>query len=131
MSEDILGVRVDKWLWAARFYKTRTLAQDAVELGRVRLDGQRIKPSREVKAGDRLQIDRGTDHFDVEVRGLSLYRGPVAVAKMLYEETEESKLKRERVAMMRQIAMEPASTIEKGRPTKRDARLIRRLKSSW
>ena len=131
MSEDLLSVRVDKWLWAARFYKTRTLAQDAVELGRIRLDGQRMKPSREVKVGDRLQIDRGTDHFDVEVKGLSLYRGPATVAKMLYEETQESKIKRERVAMMRQIAMEPASTIEKGRPTKRDARLIRRLKNSW
>lgn len=131
MDQEISDVRVDKWLWAARFFKTRSLAQEAVELGRVRIAGQRMKPSRSVKVGDRLQIDRSEEHFDIFVEALSTVRGPAPVAQTLYRETEESKQKRERVAQMRRIAVEPAAAIEKGRPTKRDARLLRRLRDKW
>lgn len=131
MNQEITEVRVDKWLWAARFFKTRSLAQEAVELGRVRIAGQRIKPSRCVKVGDRLQIDRAEEHFDIFVENLALIRGPASVAQALYRETEESKEKRERSAQMRRIAVDPAASIEKGRPTKRDARMLRRLRDKW
>lgn len=130
MSE-ITSVRIDKWLWAARFFKTRSLAQEAVSLGRVRQEGVRIKPSRDVKVGDRFEIERGEERFVVTVKALSAVRGPASVAQTLYEETADSKEKRERAADMRKIAMEPASTIAKGRPTKRDARLLRRVRESW
>lgn len=131
MSEPLESIRIDKWLWAARFFKTRSLAQEAVELGRVRLAGQRLKSSREVRPGDRLTIERAQERYDIFVEKISAVRGPATVAQTLYKETEDSKQKRERSAMMRKIAMEPASTIAKGRPTKRDARLIRRVQNAW
>ena len=84
---ELQAVRIDKWLWAARFFKTRTLAQEAVELGRVRLDGSRVKSSREVRPGDRLEITRGEEKFTVYVEALSTARGPAAVAQTLYRET--------------------------------------------
>ncbi len=131
MSEPLQSIRIDKWLWAARFFKTRSLAQEAVELGRVKIAGQRLKPSREVRPGDRLTVERGDERFEIFVEAISAVRGPASVAQTLYRETEDSKEKRERAADLRKIAMEPASTIAKGRPTKRDARLIRRVQSGW
>lgn len=131
MSDLLESIRIDKWLWAARFFKTRSLAQEAVELGRVRLAGQRLKPSRDVKPGDRLTVERGEERFEIFVEKISAVRGPAPVAQTLYRETDESREKRERASEMRKIAMEPASTIAKGRPTKRDARLIRRVQSGW
>lgn len=124
MSE-LSSVRMDKWLWAARFFKTRSLAQEAIELGRVRVRGERIKASREVRVGDMVSVTRGDEHFEVCVVALSTVRGPAKVAQTLYRETDESIVLRERAALMRKIAAEPASTIAKGRPTKRDARRIR------
>lgn len=122
---ELQNVRVDKWLWAARFFKTRTLAQEAVELGRVRLEGNRIKSSRELKLGDRLEITRGEEKFTVYVQALSTVRGPASVAQTLYRETDESRILREENAALRKLAAEPALAIRKGRPTKRDARKIR------
>lgn len=84
------SVRIDKWLWAARFFKTRSLAQDAIELGRVRVRGERIKPSREVRVGELLEITRGEEHFEVYVEALSQVRGPAREAARLYRETDES-----------------------------------------
>lgn len=130
-AEPLASIRIDKWLWAARFFKTRSLAQEAVELGRVRLAGQRLKPSRDVKPGDRLTVERGEERFEIFVEKISAVRGPAPAAQTLYRETDESREKRERASEMRKIAMEPASTIAKGRPTKRDARLIRRVQSGW
>lgn len=130
-AEPLASIRIDKWLWAARFFKTRSLAQEAMELGRVRLAGQRLKPSRDVKPGDRLTVERGEERFEIFVEKISAVRGPAPVAQTLYRETDESREKRERASEMRKIAMEPASTIAKGRPTKRDARLIRRVQSGW
>ena len=130
-AEPLASIRIDKWLWAARFFKTRSLAQEAVELGRVRLAGQRLKPSRDVKPGDRLTVERGEERFEIFVEKISAVRGPAPVAQTLYRETDESREKRERASEMRKIAMEPASTIAKGRPTKRDARLMRRVQSGW
>lgn len=117
------NVRIDKWLWAARFFKTRSLATDAVDTGRVKLDGDRIKPARAVKVGDKLSIDNGSDAWEVVVLGISDKRGSAPVARELYEETEASIVKRENDSQARKIYREPASTI-KGRPTKRDRRQL-------
>ncbi|MCC6069476.1 RNA-binding S4 domain-containing protein [Massilia sp. GCM10020059] len=117
------NVRIDKWLWAARFFKTRSLATDAVDTGRVKLDGDRIKPARAVKVGDKLSIDNGSDAWEVVVLGISDKRGSAPVARALYEETEASIVKRENDSQARKIYREPASTI-KGRPTKRDRRQL-------
>jgi ribosome-associated heat shock protein Hsp15 len=117
------NVRIDKWLWAARFFKTRSLATDAVDTGRVKLDGDRIKPARAVKLGDKLSIDNGSDAWEVVVLGISDKRGAAPVARELYEETEESIAKRENESQARKLFREPASTI-KGRPTKRDRRQL-------
>ena len=120
-------VRLDKWLWAARFYKTRSLATAAISAGDVRVARERVKPARDVKVGDELQIRRGDDVMDVVVRELSSARGPAPVAQRLYEETDESRQRRARAAERRALAREPALDI-KGRPTKRDARELRRLR---
>ena len=127
MSDD--AVRIDKWLWAARFFKSRGLAQEAIEAGRVLVDGERAKPARVVKRGDELQVRRGDDVTDLVVRGLSDIRGPAPVAQRLYEETEESRQRRAVAAERRRLAREPALDI-KGRPTKRDARVLRRLRDA-
>ncbi len=121
------GVRLDKWLWAARFYKTRSLATAAVTAGEVRVARERVKPARDVKPGDELQVRRGDDVMDVVVRALSDVRGPAPVAQRLYEETEESRERRAKAAERRALAREPALDI-KGRPTKRDARALRRVR---
>ncbi len=119
------AMRIDKWLWAARFFKTRTLAQEEVGLGRVLMDGQRMKASRDVRVGDRLTIRRGDEIFHVYVEGLSSVRGPASEAQKLYRETEESKMNRSQMKEMLRLASEPASFIRQGRPTKKDGRLLR------
>ena len=119
------NVRIDKWLWAARFFKTRSLATEAVDTGRVRLGGERIKPARPVKVGDLLDIDNGADRWEVEVLQISDQRGPATVARSLYDETAASVMKRDNEKEARRLYREPGSTI-KGRPTKRDRRLLNR-----
>lgn len=121
------AVRMDKWLWAARFFKTRAVAAHACELGRIDANGLRAKAAREVRRGDRLRIENESGKFEIEVMGLSSVRGPAAVAQTLYRETEtsfEARLRatQERKAMQ-QFAPEPAR-----RPSKRDRRLIVRFR---
>ena len=119
-------MRLDKWLWAARFFKTRSLATQAVDAGKVRLNGERPKPAREIKAGDRLQISVGEFEWTLSVVGLSLQRGPAPVAQALYQEDAESMAKRQQQIADRKLQANPAAEI-KGRPTKRDRRQIRRF----
>lgn len=121
-TEDRL--RLDKWLWAARFYKTRALATDEIGRGRVSVNGQPAKPSRELKPGDLLTLRQGPVTRTVLVKGLSAYRGPAPVAQALYEETPDSIALRERAAEQRRLGAEPAGAIEQGRPTKRDRRQL-------
>lgn len=116
--------RLDKWLWAARFFKTRSLAADEIGRQRVQVNGQPAKASRELKPGDALTLRQGAVERTVVVRGLSGTRGPAPVAQALYEETAESIARREAEARQRQLAPEPAATIEQGRPTKRDRRKL-------
>lgn len=116
------SLRIDKWLWAARFYKTRSLAAEEIGKGRVQINGQDAKASREVKPGDRVRLRQGTVLREVVVRGISAQRGPAPVAQQLYEETSDSLLARELEARQRRMAAEPALAIEQGRPTKRDRR---------
>lgn len=123
---DSARVRIDKWLWAARFFKTRGLAQQAVEAGQVMLGGERTKPARELKAGDELAIRIGEYEWAVTVRGLSDRRGPAEQARALYSESEESRLRREALAATRRVQSNPAAGIQ-GRPTKRDRRALERL----
>jgi ribosome-associated heat shock protein Hsp15 len=120
--------RIDKWLWAARFFKTRSLATDAVERGRVRLNDERCKPARNLKVGDLLDIDNGSSEWQVRVLGLSDQRGPAPVAQLLYEETPSSVQRREQAADKRKLFAEPADEI-RGRPTKRDRRMLDRSRS--
>ena len=120
MSEPI---RVDKWLWAARFFKTRSLATDAIDHGRVKLNGLKIKPAKTIQCGDLLDIDNGNTQWQVKVIGLSGQRGSATLARQLYTETEESIKTREQEAMRRALFPEPSADI-KGRPTKRDRRLL-------
>ncbi|MFM8864499.1 MAG: RNA-binding S4 domain-containing protein [Limnohabitans sp.] len=116
------GLRIDKWLWAARFYKTRSLAAEEIGKNRVQVNGQDAKASREVRPGDRVRLRQGQLEREVLVRGLSANRGPAPVAQQLYEETPESLARREAAAQQRRVAAEPALSIEQGRPTKRDRR---------
>jgi ribosome-associated heat shock protein Hsp15 len=123
-SIDTAGVRLDKWLWAARFYKTRSLATDEVGKGRVLLNGQASKPSRELKVGDVLRLRIGTLEREVIVRGLSAVRGPAPQAQALYDETPDSMAARALAAEQRRLAPEPAMSIEQGRPTKQNRRAL-------
>jgi len=116
-------MRLDKWLWAARFYKTRSLAQQAVVAGRVQLNGERTKPAHEVKTADMIIVRVGDWQWEVRVRALSERRGPAVEARKLYDETEASRAERERRADLRRWGTEPAAAL-KGRPTKRDRRRI-------
>jgi len=116
-------MRLDKWLWAARFFKTRSLAQQAIAAGRVKLNDARIKPAHELKAGDALSIRVGDFEWQITVRALSDKRGPADVARQLYEESAASRAERERRHDLRRWGAEPASGL-KGRPTKRDRRRI-------
>ncbi len=121
-------VRLDKWLWAARFFKTRALAVRACELGRVQCNDLPAKPSREIKAGDRLKIRIEQHEFTLDVLGVSEMRGPAAVAQALYAETEESRQRREEKAAERKALAALDPWAEPGRPTKRDRREINRLR---
>jgi ribosome-associated heat shock protein Hsp15 len=121
------GVRMDTWLWAARFFKTRPLAKRACELGRIESNGQPAKPSREVRIGDRLRVTNDGGEFQVEVLLLNEVRGPASVAQTLFRETEESRDMREKVAAERK-AMRQFETLPQGRPSKRDRRHIIRFR---
>jgi ribosome-associated heat shock protein Hsp15 len=114
-------MRVDKWLWAARFFKTRSLAQRAISASQVRLNDEKVKASHDLKIGDSLAVRIGDFQWVVEVKGLSEKRGPAVQAKLLYEETAASRAERERRLDMRRWGGEPADSI-KGRPTKKDRR---------
>lgn len=124
-----MAVRIDKWLWAARFFKTRSLAQTAIDNGRVLLGQARLKPAHTVKVGDALKISAGERTFEVEVLELSDVRGPAPVAQRLYRETEASIARRAAEADRRRVMREPAESIS-GRPTKRDRREIGRIRQS-
>lgn len=124
-------LRIDKWLWAARFYKTRSLAVDELVLGRIEVNGQAAKPSREVKVGDTVAVRRDALVRTVVVRGLSGQRGPAPVAQQLYEETAQSIAAREQAAAQRRYAPEPAHAIEHGRPTKRGRRELDEARRGW
>jgi ribosome-associated heat shock protein Hsp15 len=121
-------LRIDKWLWAARFYKTRSLAGDEIDKGRIEVNAQVAKASREVKVGDTVVIRQGPVVRTITVLGISHQRGPAPVAQQLYAETPESIQARERGAEQRRLSVEPAQAIEHGRPTKRDRR---NLEHAW
>lgn len=123
-------MRIDKWLWAARFYKTRSLATAAIEGGHVELNGDRAKASRQLKVGDELRIRENQSTYVVNVRGFSERRGPASEARTLYEETPDSRAERERLAEQRRLAPTPAYE-EGGRPTKRDRRNIAKVRRRY
>lgn len=126
------GMRLDKWLWAARWFKTRALAAEAVAGGRVLVGGQTAKPGRELRPGDRVELRQpGWPPRALLVRALSAVRGPAPAARALYEETPESLAARERAAEARRLAPEPAATLIEGRPTKRDRRQIDQAGERW
>jgi ribosome-associated heat shock protein Hsp15 len=118
-------VRLDKWLWAARFFKTRSLAAEAIAGGKVQVNGERAKPARELKPGDELRVRQGPYEKHVVVRALAARRGPASEAAALYDETEESRRARERLAEQRRFEI---ADYDAGRPTKKDRRELRRLK---
>ncbi len=120
-------MRIDKWLWAARFFKTRSLAQQAIEAGRVKLDDERVKPAHDLKILDALSIRVGELEWRVNVKGLSERRGPAPEARKLYEETEASRIERERRMDLRRWSAEPSQDL-KGRPTKRNRRDLERFR---
>ncbi len=123
-------IRLDKWLWAARFFKTRSLAGDEIDKGRVRVNGQVAKASREPKVGDEITFQAGHSPRTVVVRALSAVRGGAPQAALLYEETAASLLARSQAAERHRLAPEPAHAIAQGRPTKRDRRQLQDLRSS-
>ena len=125
------SMRIDKWLWAARFFKTRSLATDEINKGRVQVNGQVAKPARDVKAQDTVVIRQGDMTRTVLVMGLSQVRGSAPVAQGLYQETPESLALRAKVSEQRHLAREPALSIEHGRPTKRDRRELQRAGQGW
>ena len=121
------SLRIDKWLWCARFFKTRSLAADEISKNRVTINGQVAKASREVRCGDSVTFRQGVIPRTVVVRGISATRGPAPVAQQLYEETPESISAREQAAEQRRLAPEPANTLTDGRPTKRNRRDMERV----
>jgi ribosome-associated heat shock protein Hsp15 len=121
------GVRADKWLWAARFFKTRALAARACDLGRIISNGHQAKPSREIHTGDRLHIRTEAGEFHVEVRELSEIRGPAAVAQTLYHETDESRELRLKLAEERRAALQQG-ILHEGKPSRRDRQQLNRLR---
>jgi ribosome-associated heat shock protein Hsp15 len=120
------SVRLDKWLWAARFFKTRSLATDAVDSGKVVVNGDKVKPARAVRIGDTLEIDNGSDRWEIDVMGLSDVRAAAPIARNLYEETDVSVARRAALAENRRLFREPSADF-KGRPTKRDRRQMGKL----
>lgn len=121
-------LRLDKWLWAARFYKTRSLACEEIDKGRVQVNGVVAKPARELKAGDSVQLRSGPISRTVTVLAVSDKRGPAPVAALLYQETEDSIRQRQQAAEQRRLAPEPALSLSQGRPTKRDRRDTEQLR---
>jgi ribosome-associated heat shock protein Hsp15 len=124
-------LRIDKWLWAARFYKTRSLATDEINKGRIAVNDQVVKPAREVKVGDSVAMRREGQVRTVLVQALSDVRGPAPKAQLLYAETPDSMQAREAHAQQRRFAREPAQSIEHGRPTKRDRRDLQEAQHGW
>ncbi len=124
------AVRIDKWIWAARFFKTRGLAAEAVLAGHVQLNHARVKPAKDVRVGDELEIRIGTTKWTVVVEGLSDKRGPAKVAQELYRETEASRTAREREALERKLATPPIGADLGARPTKQDRRRLDALRRS-
>lgn len=124
-------IRLDKWLWAARFYKTRSLAAQEIGKGRVDVNAQLAKPARELKIGDTVVMRQGPVLRTLTVLGISQQRGPASVAQQLYAETPDSIRERERGAEQRRLAGEPALTIAHGRPTKRDRRSMENAWDAW
>ena len=120
-------MRLDKWLWATRFFKTRSLASDSVDGGKVKLNGVATKPAKEIKVGDCLQIHAGDQDWEVVVQGLNEQRRPAPEAQLLYQETPDSLRQRAQAAELRKLAPTPAPDY-KGRPTKRDRRELNRLR---
>ena len=118
------GVRLDKWLWAARFYKTRSLAAQAIEAGRVHVNGAAAKASRSLRPGDLVMLRQAPSHRTVQVLALSHVRGPAPVAQLLYAETAQSLQARQEAMQARRFGVEPALSQEQGRPTKRDRRSL-------
>jgi ribosome-associated heat shock protein Hsp15 len=121
-------MRIDKWLWAARFYKTRSLATQAIEAGQVRVNDERCKPAKDLRVGDDVLVRQGGLEWRVVVKGLADRRGPASLAQKLYEETADSRAQREEALAMRRLGGEPAQDM-KGRPTKRDRRQLARFKA--
>ena len=117
-------VRIDKWLWAARFYKTRSLASDDIQKGRIQINGVEVKPARDLKVGDAVTLRLGSTTRTVQVRALSDKRGPAPVAQQLYEETAESLRLRADAQELRRMGTEPGLSLQHGRPTKQDRRAI-------
>jgi len=131
MAQQEDPIRIDKWLWAARFFKTRSLAAEAVSGGKVEINGERAKPSRIVRAGDKLCVHRGPYEWIVVVKDVSRLRGPAPQAQRLYDETEESIRQRQAIAAQLQLERPPEFDAP-GRPTKRDRRAISRFtKRGW
>ena len=124
------SVRLDKWLWAARFFKTRSVAREAVSGGKVHLNGNRAKPGRSLNVGDELRVQRGEEEYTVTVAELSVRRGPASVARTLYEESEESFVKREKLAGQRKLEHQQNATRER-RPDKRQRRRLVRFKNKF
>ncbi len=121
------STRIDKWLWAARFFKTRSLATEEVNKGHVQIDQRDIKPAREIRVGDVITVQQGKVPRTIVVKGISEQRGPAPVAQALFEETVESLQRRALIAERNRLAPEPANTIEHGRPTKRDRRALQQI----
>jgi ribosome-associated heat shock protein Hsp15 len=120
-------VRIDKWLWAARFFKTRALASDACDIGRIESNGHRAKPARDVRLGDKLRVTNEAGTFEIEVLQITEVRGSAAVAQGLYRESAESRAGREKVAEERKLML-AAGGMTEGRPSKRDRRDINKLR---
>ena len=125
------SMRLDKWLWCARFYKTRSLAVEEIGKGRVTVNGQAAKAARELRVGDNVALRQGPVARTVVIRALSSFRGPAPVAQQLYEETPESIAARAQAAEARRLAPEPATALGEGRPTKRDRRDMDDLRHGW
>ncbi|QNP48503.1 RNA-binding S4 domain-containing protein [Diaphorobacter aerolatus] len=131
MNVPIDSMRLDKWLWCARFYKTRSIAVEEIGKGRVTVNSQNAKAARELRVGNTVALRQGVIERTVVVQGLSGMRGPAPVAQQLYLETEASQQARAEAAERRRLAPEPASALTEGRPTKRDRREIDKARTGW